>query len=279
VGLFSDIGSFFGTAAKAITTGGISLIAPKLIPKFIDRPLTALTTAQFPTSLKGALQTGLAVATRNPALLLPSPTFGHFGPQPEQHRFTQGGQPMALNIGGILQGVSGIFGGGQNQLFQGVSNVAGLASQFFPQGVAQPVAQRMPMAGVPMVLPRGLARVGGAVGRRFFDKYPNLATAIQGFRDRGQNVKRGWLYSMLKRFGPDILITGGILSAAAIAELMMAGPGHRRMNVGNAKALRRCLRRLEGFHKLCVRADQFRGSRKRGKACKTRTGQQFVRQG
>jgi hypothetical protein len=83
---------------------------------------------------------------------------------------------------------------------------------------------------------------------------------------------------MLKRFGPEVLITGGILSAAAVSELMVAGPGHRRMNPGNVKALRRSMRRLESFHHLCVRADKLKRPRSR-KACKTGGGSQFVRQG
>jgi len=269
VGLFGSLGKVFSTATKAVLTGGVSLVAPKLIPKFIDKPLSTFTTALAPTSLKSVATTGLAIATKNPALLAGS--------------FSGGGQPMALNVGNILSGVSGLFGGSQNPYFEGISNATGLASQFIPQ----PVSQKMiPGVNVPMVLPKNplsgasaVARVGGVIGRKFFDKYPNLATAIQTFRNAGKNVKRSQLWSMLKRFGPDILISGGILSAAAIAELMMAGPGHRRMNAGNAKALRRSLRRLDAFHHLCVRADKFRGARRRAKPCKTGGGAQFVRQG
>lgn len=270
MGLFGSLGGFFSTAAKAVLTGGISLVAPKLIPSFIAKPLTQLTTALAPTSLSGILRTGVGVATANPALL----TGNYF----------EGRPPMALNIGQILSGVSGIFGGAQNPYFQGISNITGAASQFFPQSAARgyPVAQRqLPMVIPPVFAgPRALGRVGGVVGRKFFDKYPNLAASIQGFRDAGKNVKRSQLWSMLKRFGPDILITGGILTAASIAELIMAGPGHRRMNAGNAKALRRSLRRLDAFHHLCVRADKYRGGRRRrAPAGKIGSAPQFVRQG
>jgi len=124
-----------------------------------------------------------------------------------------------------------------------------------------------------------LPRVGGVVGRGFFNRYPNLAAVIQRWRDLGHKVTRAQLYSMLKRWGPEVLVTGGIITAAAVSELMVAGPGHRRMNAGNAKALRRSLRRLESFHKLCVRADKFRGRGiRRSKPCKTGSAQ-FVRQG
>jgi len=257
MGFLGSIGSFLGTAAKAVATGGISVVAPKLIPKPVNTVLNAVTRAQFPTSLKQVASTGLAVATRNPALFTQS---------------VQGVQPMALNIGGILGQVGQVFGGNQNPIFQGVSNVANLASAFIPQ----PAMIRPPLSTAPGVA--GAMRAVPMIGRKFFEKFPNLATAIQALRNRGANVTRAKLFSLLKRFGPDILITGGILTAAAVSELMMAGPGHRRMNPGNAKALRRSLRRLESFHKLCVRADKFRSSGRRRAPCKT-SGTQFVRQG
>lgn len=256
MGFFDSVGSFLGTAAKAVATGGISIIAPKLIPRPINTALNALTRAQFPTSFRGLAQTGLAVATRNPSLLLPS----------------QGAQPMALNIGGILGQVGQVFSGNQNPYFQGIGSVAGLASQFVTQPVAQPVAARVPQLTLPAL------RSAGVVGRSFFNRYPNLATAIQGLRNMGRPVKRSQLYSMLRRFGPELLISGGILTAAAVSELLVAGPGRRRMNPGNAHALRRSLRRVEAFHKLCVRADSMRRPRGRSKPCKT-GGTQFVRQG
>jgi len=190
---------------------------------------------------------------------------------------------MALNVGGILGAVGNIFGSGQNPYFQGISNVANLATQFFPQPSAIQVSQRMlPPPGGAMVprTPIGMVgRVGGMIGRSFFNRYPALATAIQAFRNAGRNVTRAQLWSMLKRFGPEFLITGGILSAAAISELMMAGPGHRRMNPGNVKALRRSLRRLESFHHLCQRADKFRRRGGSRKGSKTTGSTQFVRQG
>ena len=185
---------------------------------------------------------------------------------------------MALDIGGILRTAGTIFGGGQNQIFQNVSNVASLASQFFPvrpgitMGQTQPMGQPV-MAAVPAI------RAGAMVARGFFNRFPNLATAIQQLRARGMNVRRAQLWSLLKRFGPEVLITGGLLTAAAVNELMVAGPGHRRMNPANVKALRRSMRRLDSFHRLCVSADRLRGSRRRSsKPCKTGSTQ-FVRQG
>lgn len=263
MGFLGSIGSFLGTAAKAVATGGLSVVAPKLIPKPINTALNAVTALQFPTSLKSAAGIGLAVATKNPSFL-------PFGASPTQFQ-ASGGQPMALNLGGILSGVSSIFGGNQNPYFQGISNVTSLASQFVPQPVINPPVARNPMMNAPM-------RAIGTVGRGFFNKFPNLATAIQAFRNQGRNVKRSQLYAMLKRFGPDILISGGILTAAAVSELMVAGPGRRRMNPGNVHALRRSMRRLESFHRLCVQSDKLRRTRVRSKGCKSGS-RTFVRQG
>jgi hypothetical protein len=185
---------------------------------------------------------------------------------------------MALNIGNILRTTSQIFGGNQNPYFQSVSNVATMAGAFLPATGrpmgAPSIAQAMPV----MAAAGTLARVGGAVGRRFFDKFPNLATAIQGYRNMGKNVNRAKLYSLLKRFGPELIISGGILTAAAVNELMIAGPGTRRMNPGNIKALRRSVRRLESFHHLCAKVDKLSRPRRRGKT-KSGAGSTFVRQG
>lgn len=118
-------------------------------------------------------------------------------------------------------------------------------------------ASQVVKSALPSVM-GGAVRAGSVVGRSFFNKFPNLATAIQKFRNVGQNVSRAQLYSLLKRFGPDFLITGGILTAAAVSELMVAGAGRRRMNPGNVKALRRSMRRVESFHHLCGKADKLR---------------------
>jgi hypothetical protein len=117
------------------------------------------------------------------------------------------------------------------------------------------------MAAAPAIA-RGAGAVA-TVGRSFFNRFPNLAVAIQGYRNMGKNVSRSKLYSLMKRFGPDFLISGGILTAAAVSELAMAGPGRRRMNPGNIKALRRSHRRMKAFHHVCQQNDTLLHVRKR----------------
>lgn len=109
--------------------------------------------------------------------------------------------------------------------------------------------------------------VGATVGRSFFNRFPNLAAGIQRLRNAGQNVSRSKLYSMLKRFGPEFLISGGILTAAAINELALAGPGHRRMNPANGRALKRSIRRIQSFHRLCKVSDVISSHHRRRKKC------------
>lgn len=171
-----------------------------------------------------------------------------------------GGRPMAFNVGQFLGGIGQAFGGSSNPYISTIGNLANLGSSFVPQ----PVAQRGG-GGPPMVLPRSpiqrmpMGRAG--VGRSLFNRFPNLAAGINALRMAGKNVTRASLYSMVRRFGPDFLISGGILSAAAISELMMAGPGRRRMNPANAKALRRSVRRIKSFHKLCASTDIIKSRR------------------
>lgn len=239
----------------AILTGGASVVAPKTFA-----PVT------------GAVQSTLfnpaiipAVITRNPVALLPG---------------TGGSNNMALNIGGILGQVGNIFGGGQNQIFQGISNVANVASQFFPPRGLPQGAPTTQQPAFPVMAAAGPAlRSVATVGRSFFNKFPNLATAIQGYRNMGKNVTRAKLYTLVRRFGPELVISGGILTAAAVNELLIAGPGHRRMNPANVKALRRSMRRLETFHHLCQRVDRLRGRRGSRKKIGSGSGATFVRQG
>lgn len=257
MGLFKKLKKVVTSPKKlttAVLTGGVSVVAPKLtkpIENVVGKTLTN-------TSLATTLLSRGTVAV---------------GP-------SGGSPPMALNIGGLLGGVGQALGGLQGANVSNVrafGNILSGVSQAFPQP-STPTFN--PMMRTNMAAAGPVMRVGAAVTRGFFAKFPNLATQIQAFRNAGMSqVTRARLYSMLKRFGPELLISGGILTAAAVSELMMAGPGHRRMNAGNAKALRRSMRRIESFHRLCVRADSLRAPRRRSKPCRSTGSTQFVRQG
>jgi len=163
-----------------------------------------------------------------------------------------------FNIGSI----GSVFGGQDSQFNWGnaLNLGVGLATNAFAPNRGVPGVQPA-MASVPAVV-RGAGAVA-TVGRSLFNRFPNLATGIQRLRNAGQRVNRAKLYSVMKRFGPEFLVSGGLLTAAAVNELAVAGPGRRRMNPANAKALRRSVRRIESFHRLCKSTDIIKGRRKR----------------
>lgn len=268
MGFLGSIGKFISSAPKtiaktvtnptklttAIVTGGASVVAPKL-----TAPISSAVSQLYnPALLRTAASLALPGAAGRLASFTPSlPSFS--------------GGPMGFNLGNLIGGVTSGIG----SLLTGGSPSTALSNftSFLPStgsfGTAQPVAMRTP----------GAAAMGAVVGRGFFNRFPNLAAVIQAWRNRGVNVTRAKLHALLKRFGPEILVSGGILTAAAVSELMVAGPGRRRMNPGNVKALRRSLRRLESFHHLCQRADKLRRPRRGTKTVGRGSAQQFVRQG
>lgn len=300
---------FLDTIARigtAVVTGGTSEIARLVAPGLVQTAQGLL----FPTNLSQAATTAALVAGVNPGVLgtlakgtqfvsganvfvgpnMKNVTFGQSAPPPSTPYLVpgtpytpdqfnalaaKGVNPMGFDLNSLLSGVggaiSGLFGNSPNPALQTVGQVGSLAQNFLPipsnptYGIApQPVAMRLPAP------PTGAVRALPSIGRSFFNKYPNLAAGMNALRMTGKNVKRSQLYSMLKRFGPDLLITGGILSAAAVSELMVAGPGRRTMNVANAKALRRAARRIKGFHRLCQHTDLIKSrSRRSSSRCGT----------
>ena len=239
-----------------IATGGLSALAPKTFA-----PLTR--------AIQGTLynpKLALAVLTRGSSLGAGS---------------NLGGSPMSLNLGQLLGSVGGVLGSLQGANAGGLRTLGNFTSLV---GSAIPVARRSPS------MPSGPGGQGnqrvpmlgssvGVIGRSFFNKYPNLATGLQRLRNAfGKKVTRSKLYSLMKTYGPAFLINAGILTAAAISELAMAGPGRRRMNPANVHALRRSLRRLESFHHLCSKVDRLRRPRSRSKS-KSGSSSTFVRQG
>jgi hypothetical protein len=186
-----------------------------------------------------------------------------------------GGSPMSFadgSSGGIfdsfpsLPDLTNVFQGGLGQNLLNLGTQAAsqfITSQFAPAyspfNTPSPGGAAMPvMAAVPAI-----ARGGAVVGRGFFNRFPNLAVVIQSLRNQGKSVTRAKLWSLMKRFGPDFLISGGILTAAAASELAMAGPGRRRMNAGNVKALRKAHRRMTAFHHICTKNDTLLHARRR----------------
>lgn len=276
MGFLGSIGSFLGGAAKsvvktvtspaklttAIATGGASVVAPKTFA-----PLT------------GAIQSTLY----NPQLIGPATSLALPGIGGRAASLLPTGGNMGLNLGGLVPGlVSGLgslLGGATpstalNAFSTALPSYGGFGQTNLPAAI--PVQQRQPITPGTNAMAT-LQRVG----KKFWEKFPNLYRRLQIYKLSGIKLTRARLWGMVRRFGPDFLITAGILTAIEINELMLAGPGHRRMNPANGRALKRSLRRLESFEKLCHRVDRQmhcrRGGR-RGKGVGSRSTT-LIRQG
>lgn len=255
MGLFKKIKKFTKKAVKAtvktvaspkklttaVLTGGLSVAAPKL-----TKPL----------------ENAVGKVLFDPQTLAWAASF-----TPQGRALTvAGGGNMAFNVGGFLGSIGTVLGGVQGGN-AGAVRALGAATTIAGAALTKPTgAPRATLASTAGVRP-AMALAGPAIrsvptiGRSFFNRFPNLGLAIQTYRNAGKKVSRSKLYSLVRRFGPEIVISGGILTAAAVNELMIAGPGTRRMNPANIKALRRSMRRVESFHRLCSCADLLKGKR------------------
>jgi len=279
MGFFDDVFKTVTQVAKAVVTGGVSLIAPKLIPGPLNTIIDTITGLQFPSSVGQVGATAALVAGVSPAALAALPagsTFlagskvflgpGHGQPSP------QGAQPMALDLGNLLGAVGSVFSGST------IGNFATAASQFIPQPVsytALPVAQ-VQSSQLPVVvagrnqLTKEIFDAGAKVLARL--GVP-LRTVTASTVTSALKRALGSIASLARRTpsGTIVSLLVGLGLTAYEANLLTAWhaqrrPG-RRMNPANSKALRRAARRIKSFHKLCVHVDVLK-SRGRRKPCK-----------
>jgi hypothetical protein len=116
------------------------------------------------------------------------------------------------------------------------------------------MASAPPVPGPVQAAGGGLPAIMGGVGSKLAARFPLLYGAIQVWRSKGVRMTTESLWNLAKRFGPQMLVTAGILSVGALSELLMhhATRKRRRMNPLNPKALRRSTRRLISFqNKAC----------------------------
>ncbi len=246
-------------ATTAVATGGLSLVAPKAVQPILERAFT---------SPVAAIKAGIALKTGNyPGVIaayLPSGSTISSRPIP-----TQGSKPMGFNLGAFLQGAAGAVGtltkgtayAGAGQLVSSFASAIPVQSRG-PQpyggygGVPQApqVRPQLPGARSPIsALGRGLSaqskstllRIAGWLGRRTLSM-PNAISIIRKLSKTG--------------LAPAAIATALGISLGLLAELITehAAKKPRRMNPANVHALRRSMRRITSFHKLCVRADKLR---------------------
>ena len=169
----------------------------------------------------------------------------------------------------------GSFGGILNNAFGAISGVSGavggigaVGSAFLTPLLAQgPVVRTLSAAPAVRAVGKAGARVftgRGMVAALIAPVLIKIATTL------GRNTMsvRGAL-KIVRRMGkflePAAIAVALGITVSELAELIMAGANmpRRRMNPGNTSALRRAARRIESFHRLCVRTDQLRSPRRR----------------
>ncbi len=170
-------------------------------------------------------------------------------------------------IGTALSAVGGLFGGSLG----GVAQIAGGAiSSLVATQTAIPAVSGGPVVQQPLsqtvALPMAAA---GSVARMVAPILAKIA-AFLGKRSVTLSRALSMVRAMSKYLTP--AATGAALGITLneLASLIVASRQRRRrrMNPTNVRALRRSMRRLESFHKLCVRADSLRS---RGRSRKSRS--------
>jgi hypothetical protein len=148
-------------------------------------------------------------------------------------------------LGGLFSSDDGGLGGGLvNASLQAADYIDNEFQAPAPMNVsyAVPTARTIPSGGMPALLPSSMVTRGLA-------RFPQLLASMQSWRARGVSLTVPKLLAMMKKFGPNFLVSAGIIAAGAVTELLMyqASNKRRRMNALNPRALSRATRRLCSF--------------------------------
>lgn len=198
------------------------------------------------------------------------------------------GVPMALNIGGLLGGIGqaigglGSIGGVANPIASGLSNVLQIAGQFIPQPAARPVASVPAVISPTMIANRPMGAMIPRTG--LTQEVWNAGTKLLTRLGIGYGASSSGFTSILRRslsaigslarrtpVGTMVSVLAGLGLTVYEANLLTVWHSQRRrgrrMNPANSKALRRSIRRIKSFHKLCAATDilKSRGRRSVGR--------------
>lgn len=193
---------------------------------------------------------------------------------------------MALfgQFGGVIQSALGLLGGRGGSV-GGIANVgSAILGSFLPaQG---PVSGALPSIAGPVAQPT----------MALLPRLPSMAGALAGvvqpilikiatFLGRRTLTLRETI-KMIRRFSKLLApaALAGVLGITVVelgtVILADAQRTRRRMNPANVRALRRSMRRIESFHRLCVKADTLRRPGRRStRSPVPRPGVQVVRAG
>lgn len=192
---------------------------------------------------------------------------------------------MALfgQFGNIIQGALGLLGrtGGP---VGGVANVgstliAGLLPASGPVVGAVPglpAPTTVAMAAVPR-LPSMAGALAGVIQPILIKVATFLGRRTLTLRETIKIIRR---FSKLLAPASIAVVLGITVTELGSLILADAQRARRRMNPANVRALRRSMRRIESFHRLCVKADTLRRPGRRGaRSLAPRPGVQVVRAG
>lgn len=274
---------------RLVQTGSLAILAKEglriresivddllaLVPKGLD-----IDRARFTARL--ALPTGPFQLAKAVGFKLPFPPkpitlklSGHGIDRPEPKE-----EPMANGFGSFLSGIGGA-------ITKGFSSAISTAIPALTQvGVSQLLPRPTLTAGI---FPQPVARTGGPGSVTMITQKPSMVPAMAGGgalaggrvalgaarqviaalvarAAQAMGVKRmsgRQIKQMLRTFGVTAAATA---TGLTVSELLFIEVFHKspRMNVANVHALRRSMRRIEGFHRLCTKADVLRRSRRRG---------------
>lgn len=240
-------------ATKAVMTGGISLVAPKLIPKPLNTALNKLTVGMTPITLKQGVQTGLAVYTANPSIVA--------------------GGSMAFNLSGLLGGVGQALGGVQGanasplRALGAISTIASASITPKTNNALKPTPLPGKGAGVPALanavvntgaamIPAGVAQAGQWLLNRMGVKVvsgaafiPALKRTLAAIASFARRTPTGSIVSVLIGMGMAVNLANELVAWYATKRK------RRRMNAANGKALNRAARRIKAFHRMCQHTD------------------------
>jgi len=170
---------------------------------------------------------------------------------------------MALfgSFGGLISRTLDLFGRGGGVL-GGVANVGStVLSSFLPaQGPIVGVPQVNGTQAIPVM--SAVPRLAGMAGTLAVMVQPILIKVATFLGRRTLTLRE--TIKIIRRFSkllPAAAIATVLgVTVAELGSLILADAQRprRRMNPGNVRALRRSMRRIESFHRLCVRADSLR---------------------
>jgi len=180
-------------------------------------------------------------------------------------------------FGDLFSGFGDFFA---DTTFQDISPLIAPTISYFGGGQAQVPAQRVSSPLISYGLDPSMNGYGGGRATPVMAEVPTVvrmgATALRSLwnslRVGGVHISMQRVASLLKKYGPSFFfgwLADEVLQRAFFEAVIKK---HRRMNPGNVKALRRSMRRVKSFHRLCTHVDVLKSrgrSRGRTAACPT----------